>query len=202
MSEDDESDSIDGEMHPSHTALHSAAENGTLEVVRYLLQRDADVNGLDRLQSTPLHYAVTSKNTSAVRLLLNNGAEVNSQDMFGRTPLIKAVSNADESIVLILLEHLADPNIRDLEGQSPISIAADSGHDGVIRALIEAGADVSDIKSEFRKRPLTIRTIPIELPPEHVSRDEYTSDIDSAFSSLQQQAQSRVVILTGVGGVG
>ncbi|GFR27328.1 hypothetical protein TNCT_386701 [Trichonephila clavata] len=47
-------------MEQGYTALRLAAENGRLDVVKYLIKRGADINTRDGVNRTPLHYAAES----------------------------------------------------------------------------------------------------------------------------------------------
>ena len=70
--------------------LHSAAHFGDLEVIRKLIEYDADINAKDEKGWTPLHLASISryfKDGSILRLLLEHGADINAWSKYGWTPL-------------------------------------------------------------------------------------------------------------------
>jgi len=67
--------------------LHFAANNGHVDVVRFLLEKGANVNAQDHRGRTPLHLAALDGHVDVVRFLLEKGANVNAQDHRGRTPL-------------------------------------------------------------------------------------------------------------------
>jgi len=80
------------------TPLHSAAYYGYVEVVRFLLEHNADVNSQDSKGHTSLHKASKSGGSrkdpnlprllvDVVRLLLQYGADVNARGHDARTPL-------------------------------------------------------------------------------------------------------------------
>ena len=67
---------VDQGDYDSRTALHLAASEGRLEIVRMLCEAGADVNAEDRWGHRPLDDAVKAKNPKEmVKLLLNQGAE-------------------------------------------------------------------------------------------------------------------------------
>ena len=67
--------------------LHIAAAKGDLQMVNWLLQKQADVDCIDRNGSTPLHLAVTAGHLGVVVALLDAGADGHFIDGFRRTPL-------------------------------------------------------------------------------------------------------------------
>ena len=75
------------------TALHIAAYHGHFEVVKWLIEQNADVHAVDRHGNTPLHTAVQVGNTKSVRCLLEHGADVTTKNDGGKTAYDVADSN-------------------------------------------------------------------------------------------------------------
>ena len=74
-------------------ALCQASRQGHYAVVRYLLERGADVEAV--WDMTPLCYAACYRHEDIARLLLNNGAQIDSQASAGkRTALHFAIAGA------------------------------------------------------------------------------------------------------------
>ena len=74
--------SVDFAYEDGRTALHRAAEEGHVAVVRYLVEQGADVDArafwyLDR---TPLHYAARRGHLEVVEFLVGAGADVNARN--------------------------------------------------------------------------------------------------------------------------
>ena len=67
--------------------LHEAAMNGHLEVIEYLLEKNADINVRSRIGSTPLHWAARGGHTAAARLLLDHGADLDATNYEGKSAL-------------------------------------------------------------------------------------------------------------------
>ncbi len=123
------------------TALMFAAQKGYTEIVRILLNNDANVNlASRRFGLTALMLAAAHKQPDSARLLLAAGADVNAKNDDGSTALMVASLKGDINVVRLLLDANADVNVRDKDGDSALKIAALSGHQAVVKALADAGA--------------------------------------------------------------
>lgn len=72
------------------SALHYAIIKNKLTLVRYFLDKGADVNiGTNEL-SPGLHYAVCIGNKKIIKMLFDAGANINGQNRSFRTPLFEA----------------------------------------------------------------------------------------------------------------
>lgn len=72
------------------TPLHEAVLKGNLPVVKYLIEKRADVNALSNEEETPLHFAGNKRSWDVdkiVKALIEGGSDVNSIDCRGQTPL-------------------------------------------------------------------------------------------------------------------
>jgi len=102
--------------HPdSSTALHWAAGDGGLEVVRLLLQAGADVRALNAHKETPLHWAGSA---SVARVLVAHGASVAARDAYQRTPLHTAARAGRVDVVQLLLSSGARRDARNAKGRT------------------------------------------------------------------------------------
>lgn len=96
----------------SSDALHTAAEKGRYEMVKFLIGKGANVNevGFEYCLSdskydeagTALHFAVDANNTEVAKLLLENGADVAIRDAKGRTAMERATEKGMDDIRLYL----------------------------------------------------------------------------------------------------
>ena len=109
--------------HPLHATCRNLKEPIHYEVVKLLLEYNADVNVRAEFDESALHYAVSrystgnDKRSELVHLLVDAGADVNAASEKRGTPLYIACSNGFESsvqnvkLVDMLLKHGADPNL-------------------------------------------------------------------------------------------
>ncbi|XP_067043687.1 transient receptor potential cation channel subfamily A member 1-like isoform X3 [Acropora muricata] len=129
-------------------ALHFAAENGVICVVKALLSACPEsVNDIDYASRTPLHYAARKGRVEACTHLLSNGAAVDYRDDDRHTPLFHAAIVGCGVTSGVLLQYNADINALDKNRKSPIIYAAYLGKMCALRRLIKDGADVTVVAS-------------------------------------------------------
>ncbi|MDP7052360.1 MAG: ankyrin repeat domain-containing protein [Verrucomicrobiota bacterium] len=86
-------------------AIHDAAFNGNIAVVRTELNKAVDVNAKDADGNTPLDMAIYGENSEIAELLIINGADVNLTDEDGYNPLDKALTGNKTEIAAVLRAH-------------------------------------------------------------------------------------------------
>ncbi len=87
------------------TVLMEAAVEGNEEVVKFLLNRGADVNAKDKDGWTSLMGATVEGHLETAQLLLTAGADVNAQNDSGDTALNMAFGMGQFEIADVLLEN-------------------------------------------------------------------------------------------------
>ena len=122
------------------TVLHYAAEFGTPEMVKALVEAGAKENIPDNGGALPIHLATQNKKHPDVINQLNIDAYANARDSQEETPLFKAIRAGNLTAVNILLEKDADINAQNNHGWTPLMLATRYGTDEMVKALITAGA--------------------------------------------------------------
>ena len=143
-----------------YTPLHHAAQSGTPQVVRALLEASADVDawakgsGVDwRWGWTPLHLAARSNpDPEVVSALVEAGADLHApgEESYhhGNTPLHYAGDNPSPDVAAALLSAGANVNALSARGRTPLhEAAANASNPAVIDVLVAAGADVNALDS-------------------------------------------------------
>ncbi|KAG8352811.1 hypothetical protein FVEN_g9195 [Fusarium venenatum] len=121
-------------------ALKAAATKGHYEVVKLLLEKDANVNALElKATMTALQDAAAEGHYEVVKLLLEKGANVNASSCYG-TALQAAAIEGRYEVVKLLLEKGANVNASSCYGTA-LEAASDRGHNNIVKLLIENGAD-------------------------------------------------------------
>ncbi|KAH9027683.1 ankyrin repeat-containing domain protein [Lactarius hengduanensis] len=132
-----------GDTSPLHRAWHRSLPSECVDIVRLLLEHDADVNLPDQDRATPLHYASASGKLEVSQLLVRWGADVNSQDEDDCTPLQIASDRGHLDIARLLIDNGADVNACNNEGSTHLHIASWRGRVNIVELLTQRGADVN-----------------------------------------------------------
>jgi ankyrin repeat protein len=124
------------------TPLMYAAEIGSLDAMRLLIERGADVNTQNAFGSTALMWSVSDP--AKVRLLLDHGADVNMVAKSGRTALIiAAFTNPSAEVVRLLVAKGAKVGVMDQRHVTPLNAATFGNDTATVRLLLDAGADIN-----------------------------------------------------------
>jgi ankyrin repeat protein len=151
------------------TRLHVAVQRQSVEEVRRLIRRGADVNAQTREGDTPLHMAAASGALGIVEALLRARPHLDVPNRRGLTPVQLAATADHDPIVRRLVEHgcrvpnllvaasagscdqarvlIADkPYTIDMVnklGRSPLYLAARRGDPAMVALLLEQGATLT-----------------------------------------------------------
>jgi len=146
---------VDGGERPP---LNIAAWFNHPELIRLMLDREADVRLADLVVGTALHYAAWEGHFEVAELIVDANPDLDAIDDEGNTPLLCAAWGGHTAIVRLLLQAGAATNIQNFEGETPLHYAAREGEVDVFLLLMEAGADFQVV--DFRGRsPLHVAVI-------------------------------------------
>ena len=134
------------------TSLLIAVQNGSIGVIKKLLNRGADANERDGFSWSPLYAASRAGKLEIARTLINYGADVNCRDTFGWTALHTAAQAGHVDIVRLLLDNGADVNAVQRNYQTPLHLASMNGHLPIVLLLLERGANVQ-VRNSKGKTP-------------------------------------------------
>ncbi len=142
------------------TPLCFAIEKQNLEIVKLLLEGEADIEKPFGIGWTPLGYAIEKQNLEIVKLLLERRADIeklfNGGGTLGWTPLGYAIEKQNLEIVKLLLERRADIEktfslrmyIVGMEGPpgpefwTPLGYAIEKQTLEIVKLLLERKADI------------------------------------------------------------
>ena len=104
------------------TPLHVAAGFNRIEIAKYLLNKQVEINARDNSGMTALHNAASYGHDNMVKFLLKNGANVNATDHWKFSPLHEAAYKHRYRICRILLDHDADSTLVTCNGMSAVDL--------------------------------------------------------------------------------
>ena len=120
------------------SALHLAAECGSMAVCQSLLDKNAFVNSKTKLGLTSLHFAAKQGFTDLVDYLVNkHGATIESLTIKKQTPMHLAASSGMSETVQKLIDLEAMVDFDDELSQKPIHLAAQNDHTNVVKQFLD-----------------------------------------------------------------
>ncbi|KAH3764811.1 Ras guanine nucleotide exchange factor [Pelomyxa schiedti] len=141
---------INGPAVDGQTLLHAAAYAGNLELIKWLLKRDADVESKDEMGWTPIMCAINQGFFSIAQFLISKGATISVITCRKQTPLhllAKSYKQDDELAYKLLRTILAS--------HCPVNARTDTGDTALMFACC-----VSSIQMEFITTLLESRADP------------------------------------------
>ncbi|XP_076054331.1 uncharacterized protein LOC143033015 [Oratosquilla oratoria] len=157
--------------HPVNaTALHVAAQNRCTDLVKALLEKNANPNVRDLRGNryTPLHYAASEGDVHSLKVLLSYDADPNAKEgAFGRTSLHLLTqnykSNEDkykECLDTLLSSKKIKVDSSDSRKCTPLFLAAQKGWEYMTRQLILKGANVDAVVGNKTARNVIQQKLP------------------------------------------
>lgn len=99
--------------------LHFAVLAHNMQIVKYLLLNQANVNSKNDYRRTPLHYAAMECSIDLCKLLIKAGANMYAVDLRGNTPMHEAARFGRKDIYNFLVESGASYETKNNRGISP-----------------------------------------------------------------------------------
>lgn len=184
--------------------LEIACKTNNIDLARFLVSKEMDMNKYTSDGCTPLHIACKNGFFSLVFLLVSKGADVNCSEKHGNTPLIQVCEKENEKVISFLLDNDADINKSNSNGQVPLMISASKNRNKIVELLIKRNADVNivdcsgltclmyAIKSEFENRETVMTLLKSGVDVNIQSEDGKTAII----VAIQMQRKDVITILT------
>jgi len=169
---------------PLYLAVQADNERLSLEVVKFLILKGADVNYRDSSGYPVITEAAESGRNEVVSTLISNGAIVNVKPDNGQTPLYTALNcgykkrlvniydprtgvysvylyprsmksaDAYKKTIELLLERGADVNMKNGDGLTVLHLVSALGWEEMLSALIDRGAKIDDRDEMLHYTPL------------------------------------------------
>lgn len=134
---------IDAQNLLGSSALHVAAKNGNVDIVKVLIINKADINKKDLDGLTAFHWACRRGYQEVVKLLLEQGADINEKDNEGLTGLFWAILRDHGDVIAFLIDKGADVFVINKFKETALHFAAFAGNIKLITVLVKKGCDVN-----------------------------------------------------------
>lgn len=175
-------------------ALHLAAGNGHLPLVRYFLETgELTVHAKGHDNITALILSAEKGHIETVSFLLQNGADVQAKNSTGMTALQKAARGGHTDILKLLLSHGAKLSGGDHFIKTPLMEAAHGGHLETVKFLLESG----EINVNKKDR---VGTTALMLAAYHAHHEVLTYLLNQGAEVNTQNKKGKTALVAAVSG--
>lgn len=145
------------------TGLTNAIERNSTEIVRFLIDKSADISVKDKKGNNLAYYLINSYNskkskefTQKLELLTKKGLDLTQSQDDGNTLFHLALDKKDLNLLKRIKELGVDVNAKNKEGITPLHKAAMTAKDDtMLKYLLSIGAD-KNIKTDFEESVLDL----------------------------------------------
>ncbi|CAM9128534.1 unnamed protein product, partial [Ectocarpus sp. 6 AP-2014] len=122
------------------TALHKAACQGDVQIIKKVIEGGARLDALDAEEYMPIHLAADEGNLPALKELVRAGSDPEWRSGDLQPPLANACMSGRTKVAKYLLETCnVDAGTADSVGYTPLAISAQGGHVSIVRMLLKRG---------------------------------------------------------------
>jgi hypothetical protein len=125
------------------TALSNASHDGENDLVKLLIENNADIELTDKYGFTPFMVAAYNGHMKIVKMLHDNGADIDKQNDNGNTALSLSCDFGQIRSVKLLMDYGANPNTSSIYGLTPLMAAITRYQQDVAKFLIKNGVDIN-----------------------------------------------------------
>lgn len=162
--------------------LHYAANSGSYEVIKFLVEKGADINRKDSDGNTPLHLACRSLgDKESILYMLDHGVNPKLKNNEGQTPYMKIETDGDigcEILEAFISRKAATIETKNEFGLTPLVRAAQSGNLKLAKFCISHGADVDARDPTDQRTALILAAYKNDVPMIELLLD-YLADIEA-----------------------
>jgi len=133
------------------TALHFAAQNGSLDIIKFLVEHGADISAQDYEQSrSVIHFAAENGDIECIKYLTEHEADLLDRDVNGATAFhYAAMANNLEAVKFFVAKKL-DYTAKDYRGWTAMHYAACGGALDVMKYLLAKDLNINALNNRKR----------------------------------------------------
>ncbi len=136
-----------------YTALWLASQQGYVDIVKWLIDKGADINAIRQSDGcTALQTAICKEQLQVIEWLVAKGAKVNKADKEEASPLYYSLGYAGQpiqpNIVKFLVSKGADVKQSMYDGDTPLHMACYRANTGAIKLLLDHGASINEVNND------------------------------------------------------
>ncbi|UYV81345.1 hypothetical protein LAZ67_20000861 [Cordylochernes scorpioides] len=150
------------------TLLHIAAQEGFLEISKFLVEKGANIHARNESGSKPIHIAAREDHLDIVKFYLDQGMSINDFGVAHQTMLHYASISGNLRVVKYLSEMGCDINMKDKNGITPLQFAYLYNHQDLVEYLLNKGATSSS--NQFQQLVDMTDTSELNTPLESTSK--------------------------------
>jgi len=139
----------------SQPPILSAIAWGSKELVKSMLDHNADPNIFTESFSSPLIAAITNNKPEIVKMLLEYKAKPDVRKLDSETALMWGVHYGNPEIINLLISAGANVNLKAGVGKTALMMAAEYGHKEAVQILLDNGADPT-LKTKYKDTALSL----------------------------------------------
>ncbi|CAG2252272.1 ANKRD50 [Mytilus edulis] len=129
--------------------LSVASEQGNIDIVKLLLEKNPTVDLRDNIGMTALYIACWKGHTTIMGMLLEKDPNIDLCNKYGKSPLFIASQEGHTDIVRLLLKRNPDIDLCDNDGLNALYVACYYGYTTIVIMLLEKESE-SRFMSQIR----------------------------------------------------
>lgn len=145
-------ENVNGSDFNGYTLLHEACELRNPDMMRWLIECNANVNSVNRSGDTPLKMAITYASYECVELLIRHGADPTILNDMNRSALHSSAYFGHADILELLLSHYPPRGVFEIDtvGDTCLIDAVHSSRSlACVQTLLKWGSDVEYVNGNY-----------------------------------------------------
>ena len=132
-------------MHCQWFPLQVVADQGVLELCKYIFEKTKNSKPSGNNKWTALHMAAWKGHKEICEFLIHNSEQKNPSNEEGMTPLHYAAEKGLTNVCKLIIANVDNKNPASGDGCTPLHLAAREGHLEIIQLIVKTGVDKNSL---------------------------------------------------------